>query len=195
LRSCVQRFPVLNPCAFRHLVLEAGHPRDHLWIGDVVRPRIVTSISPGDAGLLLQRVHVPERTQVLRHQLLDSEVTAVCVSSASPDDRHGEPDGQHAAGPRQREPEGAPRAVGKPLLRTIQPGVRASFARRSGVPGREKRVSAAKPAHTAQASAMKMPTTSSAPKPRNHRHRRQEQDEEAGGRGHAGCEDGGPAGP
>ena len=101
-----------------------------------------------------------------------SEVTAVCVSSASPTTATAIPMASTRRGRDSEKPSVRHERSASHSRAAARAGARAAahLAERGRArplaPGREKRVSAAKPAHSAQASAITMPTTSSAPKPR-----------------------------
>ena len=168
--------------------------------------RTVTSISPDDAGLLLEHVHVLERLEVLRARAAHVGDHLALGVEREPDQATASRDRQHrgagapSATPERRARRGrrATRAAGHARssapaasARAQRAAAPAAAARRRRAP---KRTSAAKPAQTAQASASAMPSTSSAPKPRTIGTGRQQQHEEADRRGHARGQDRRPAG-
>jgi hypothetical protein len=139
-----------------------------------------TSISPADAGRLLQRVEIAHAAQVLRHQLAQVGVDLRLRVEREPGQREHEPDQQHALRPLERAAQrGLARAAAEPPQRREQaPHAPAQLVDELGRPARRgaerpppprrraAAASAAVPALSARKNAIAMPTTSSTPKPR-----------------------------
>ena len=106
------------PVAVRaqHVALEARHPGEHRRTGDVVGAHRHVDLA-GHAGGLLELVHVAQRLEVLRHELLDVGHHLALGVEHEAEHRHGQPDGQHLARAREGHPERAPGAIGQPLAR------------------------------------------------------------------------------